>query len=65
MGENTEGKDRVAVICNSCGRGFAAEKYPDGSVKTIGSREGCHCGSTDFRRVEEPSTESDDTEVES
>lgn len=42
--ENTE---RVLAVCEQCGVGYAAERWPDGEVRVIG-RDGCDCGSTDF-----------------
>lgn len=44
--------ERRMAVCTSCESAYAAEVWPDGTIKLIGTKEGCRCGSTEFRVVE-------------
>nr|WP_293026996.1 hypothetical protein [Natronococcus sp.] len=44
--------ERTMAQCTSCGSAYAAELWPDGSIKPIGTKDGCQCGSTDFQVTE-------------
>ncbi|WP_254528381.1 hypothetical protein [Natrinema gelatinilyticum] len=43
---------RTIAKCISCGSAYAAEKWPDGTIQPIGTRDGCQCGATEFQVVE-------------
>ncbi|MDG5817786.1 hypothetical protein [Natronococcus sp. A-GB7] len=47
--------ERRMAVCASCESAYAAEVWPDGTIKPIGTKEGCHCGSAEFRVVEHSS----------
>ena len=42
---------RRMAICTACGSAYAARIASDGRVQPIGSRDGCHCGSSEFEVV--------------
>ncbi|WP_254522538.1 hypothetical protein [Natrinema caseinilyticum] len=44
---------RTIAKCICCGTAYAAEKWPDGTIQPIGTRDGCQCGTTEFRVVEQ------------
>lgn len=46
------GSKRTVAECVSCGAGYAVQKWPDGTVQPIGTKNGCQCGSTEFRAIE-------------
>lgn len=50
---STGGSERTVAECLACGSVYAAEEWADGTVQPIGTREGCRCGSTAFRTVDD------------
>ena len=49
---NTTVRAKIAAMCNGCKSVFASELRSDGSIRPIGTKRGCPCGGTDFRRLE-------------
>ncbi|AGB37050.1 hypothetical protein [Natronococcus occultus] len=66
VGESTADSDadsgprKVAAICTACGKAYASEEHPDGTVRPIGQRTGCECGATSFEVVDSAETAFDD-----
>lgn len=57
-GESGEtARKKVAAVCTSCGTGYAAEEWADGTIRPIGQRNGCQCGGTSFDVLDGPKTE--------
>lgn len=51
---------KVAAICTACGKAYASEQRPDGTVRPIGQRTGCECGETSFEVVDSEEAAFDD-----
>lgn len=51
---------KVAAICTACGKAYASEQQPDGTVRPIGQRTGCECGETSFEVVDSEEAAFDD-----
>lgn len=51
---------KVAAICTACGKAYASEQRPDGTVRPIGQRTGCECGETSFEVVDSTETAFDE-----
>ena len=47
-------RERTLAECLACGSAYAAQKWTDGAIKPIGAKNGCRCGSTEFRALEDP-----------
>ncbi len=45
----TDSQLKAAGLCRNCGKALAVWQSPNGDVSPIGSRQGCTCGSTEFR----------------
>ncbi len=43
--------ERTVAECLGCGSAYAAQKWPDGTIQPIGTRNGCQCESTEFRVI--------------
>ncbi|TYL38381.1 hypothetical protein CV102_11240 [Natronococcus pandeyae] len=46
--------ERTLAECLACGSAYAATRWTDGTIQPIGTKNGCQCGSTEFRIVEDP-----------
>jgi hypothetical protein len=44
--------ERTLAECLNCGNAYAVKHWPDGTIRPIGHKNGCHCGSTEFQIVE-------------
>ncbi len=47
-------RERILAECLACRSVYAAQKWADGTIKPIGAKNGCRCGSTEFRALEDP-----------
>jgi hypothetical protein len=46
--------ERILGECLACRSVYAAQQWTDGAIKPIGAKNGCRCGSTEFRAIEDP-----------
>ncbi|MDG5817370.1 hypothetical protein QA609_00965 [Natronococcus sp. A-GB7] len=46
--------ERILGECLACRSVYAAQQWADGAIKPIGAKNGCRCGSTEFRAIENP-----------
>ena len=55
-----EDESRLIGVCAKCGSMYAALEFPNGSIRPIGSRDGCtSCGATEFVPLSDVPGESD------
>ncbi len=45
----SSGQKKLAARCENCQSIFASEMGKDGTIRPIGTKQGCRCGSEDFR----------------
>ncbi|UTF52099.1 hypothetical protein [Natronosalvus rutilus] len=57
-------RERTLVECSACGTAYAATSWPDGKLQPIGTKNGCRCGSTEFREVRYPETAPQEEEAD-
>ncbi|QLG48444.1 hypothetical protein [Natrinema halophilum] len=63
--DDADANRRTIAACEHCGALYAALEFSNETIRPIGRRDGCRCGSTEFSAIEDGSMMSTSCENES